>query len=105
MKHKIKITTNSNKTQWLYSQDWEYYDYGDCKRYLQIIFPYKSQMRKDEKYPLSCLFRVLLGINRKCTMIFRSIRFLLNEDLYLPQWSTGSPILLMHSEQEVYGMG
>lgn len=38
--------------QWLYSQDWEYYDYGDCKRHLQIIFPYKPQMRKDEKFPL-----------------------------------------------------
>ena len=38
--------------QWLYSQDWEYYDYGDCKRHLQIIFPYKPQMRKDDKYPL-----------------------------------------------------
>ena len=52
MKQKIKISASSNKMQWLYSQDWEYYDYGDCKRHLQIIFPYKPQMRKDDKYPL-----------------------------------------------------
>ncbi len=52
MKQKIKISASSNKMQWLYSQDWEYYDYGDCKRHLQIIFPYRPQMRKDDKYPL-----------------------------------------------------
>lgn len=37
MKRKIKMATNSNEMQSLYSQDWEYYDYGDCKRHLQII--------------------------------------------------------------------
>ena len=52
MKRKIKIETNSNKIQCLYSQDWEYYDYGDCKRHLQIIFPYRQEMKADEKYPL-----------------------------------------------------
>lgn len=52
MKERIKVSTESNEIQWLYSQDWEYYDYGDCKRYLQIIFPYKREMNKDEKYPL-----------------------------------------------------
>lgn len=52
MKRKIKIAANSNDMQWLYSQDWEYYDYGYCKRHLQIIFPYKPKMREDEKYPL-----------------------------------------------------
>ncbi len=52
MKQKMIVKTNSNEMQWLYSQDWEYYDYGDCKRHLQIIFPYKPQMRKDEKFPL-----------------------------------------------------
>lgn len=52
MKQKIKICTNSNEIQWLYSQDWEYYDYGDCKRLLQIIFPFKPEMKSDERYPL-----------------------------------------------------
>lgn len=52
MKQKIKITTKSNELQWLYSQNWEYYDYGYCKRHLQIIFPYKLEMKEDEKYPL-----------------------------------------------------
>lgn len=52
MKEKIHIATSNNEVQWLYSQDWEYKDYGDCKRYLQIIFPYKHEMSSDEKYPL-----------------------------------------------------
>lgn len=52
MKERIKVMDRSHETQWLYSQDWEYYDYGDCKRYMQIIFPYKQGMTKDEKYPL-----------------------------------------------------
>ncbi|MBO5176918.1 MAG: alpha/beta hydrolase [Clostridia bacterium] len=52
MKERIKVVTGSNEMQWLYSQDWEYYDYGNCKRYLQIIFPYKREMNKEEKYPL-----------------------------------------------------
>lgn len=52
MKRKIKISTDPNQTQCLYSQDWEYYDYGDCKRHLQIIFPYRQEMSEDDKYPL-----------------------------------------------------
>lgn len=50
MKKKIKVDTN--ELQWLYSQDWEYHDYGNCKRHLQIIFPYKPDMKDDERYPL-----------------------------------------------------
>ncbi len=52
MKRKIKISTDPNQIQCLYSQDWEYYDYGDCKRHLQIIFPYRQEMSEDDKYPL-----------------------------------------------------
>lgn len=52
MKEQIKVATESNETQWLYSQDWEYCDYGNCKRYLQIIFPYRRGMKAEEKYPL-----------------------------------------------------
>lgn len=52
MKEQIKVATGANEVQWLYSQDWEYNDYGNCKRHLQIIFPYKSGMKNEEKYPL-----------------------------------------------------
>lgn len=55
MKQKIKIEVDPNETQWLYSQDWVYYDYGDCKRHLQILFPYRQGMGEDEKYPLILL--------------------------------------------------
>lgn len=53
MYQKIKIATNGyDELQWLYSQDWEYYDYGNCKRHLQIIFPSKSEWKDGEGYPL-----------------------------------------------------
>lgn len=53
MKQKIEIeATELNETQWLYSQDWEYHDYGNCKRHLQIIFPSKPEWKDNEKYPL-----------------------------------------------------
>ena len=61
MKEHIKVFTGSNEVQWLYSQDWEYHDYGNCKRYLQIIFPYY-------------LFRVQHGINKRCITIFRNMQ-------------------------------
>lgn len=52
MKKQIKVAAGADELQWLYSQDWEYHDYGNCKRHLQIIFPYKKGMKKEEKYPL-----------------------------------------------------
>ena len=53
MKQIIKMESSEiEEVQWLYSQDWEYHDYADCKRHLQIIFPYKSEWREDEGYPL-----------------------------------------------------
>lgn len=52
MKERIQISTQSKECQWLYSPDWEYHDYGDCKRHLQIIFPYRREMPSEEKYPL-----------------------------------------------------
>lgn len=52
MKERIKVTNRSDEMQWLYSQDWEYKDYGNCKRHLQMIFPYKVEMKKEETYPL-----------------------------------------------------
>lgn len=47
-----KIRVNSEDLEFLYSQDWEYWDYGYCKRYLQMILPYKRSWRPEEKYPL-----------------------------------------------------
>lgn len=52
MKERIKITNKTDELQWLYSQNWEYHDYGDCKRHLQIIFPYRHGMTPEEKFPL-----------------------------------------------------
>lgn len=52
MKERIQVTTQSDELQWLYSPDWVYHDYGDCKRHLQIIFPYRREMPREEKYPL-----------------------------------------------------
>lgn len=50
MKREIKVTGQA--LEWLYSPDWEYHDYGECKRHLQMIIPYKRQWGEDEKYPL-----------------------------------------------------
>lgn len=53
MKQKLRMDAgNSDELQWLYSQDWEYHDYGDCKRHLQIIFPDKPEWKDEERYPL-----------------------------------------------------
>ena len=50
MKQKIKVTADEFLS--LYSQDWVYHDYGNCKRHLQIIFPFKPDRKSDERYPL-----------------------------------------------------
>ena len=55
MKQNIKVKTDSNEIQCLYSQDVVYHDYGDCKRHLQMVFPYRQAMKADEKYPLILL--------------------------------------------------
>ncbi len=48
--NKIKIRCDG--TEWLYAPDEEYADYDGCKRFLQIIFPYRSKWPEDKKYPL-----------------------------------------------------
>ncbi len=53
MKQHISMPAGrADELQWLYSPDWVYHDYGDCKRHLQMIFPYRRDMRADERYPL-----------------------------------------------------
>ncbi len=51
MKATLKIDS-TKELQWLYSPDLEYYGYGTCKRHLQMIFPYRPGMSKEETYPL-----------------------------------------------------
>lgn len=49
MKKYIKV--ESDDVEWLYSQDWEYYDYGNCKRCLQMLFLYRYKGLQ-KKYPV-----------------------------------------------------
>lgn len=56
MYYKLRISEHTEmKTEWLYAQDVVYYDYGNYKRHLQIIFPYKKVWQEGEKYPLILL--------------------------------------------------
>lgn len=50
MKQNISISCDS--LEWLYSPDWEYHDYGNYKRHLQMIIPYRHLWETDEKFPL-----------------------------------------------------
>lgn len=50
MKQMLKV--KNEDLEWLYSPDWEYYDYGYCKRHLQMILPYKREWKQDEKFPI-----------------------------------------------------
>lgn len=47
-----KINVQGDTLEWLYSPDWEYHDYGDCKRFLQMLLPYKKEWEENEKFPL-----------------------------------------------------
>ena len=46
-----KIHVECDDLEWLYSPDWEYFDYGQYKRHLQMIIPYRREWKADEKYP------------------------------------------------------
>lgn len=48
---KKEIEVNFDDLEWLYSQDWEYFDYGNCKRHLQVIMPYRRQ-GLEKRYPI-----------------------------------------------------
>lgn len=54
MAKQILETLNIEKKEleWLYVPDVEYYEYEDCKRYLQLIIPYKREWTDNKKYPL-----------------------------------------------------
>ena len=47
-----KIEIKNQDLEWLYSPDWEYHDYGNCKRHLQMLIPFKHEWKQGEKFPL-----------------------------------------------------
>lgn len=46
-----KIHVECDDLEWLYSPDWEYFDYGKYKRHLQMLIPYRREWKEGEKYP------------------------------------------------------
>ena len=48
---KKEIEVKFDDLEWLYSQNWEYFDYGNCKRHLQVIMPYRRK-GLEKKYPV-----------------------------------------------------
>ena len=48
---KKEIAVKFDDLEWLYSPNWEYFDYGNCKRHLQVIMPY-SKKGLEKKYPV-----------------------------------------------------
>jgi hypothetical protein len=52
---KVKLEVKKQDLEWLYSPDWEYYDYGNCKRHLQMLLPFKCEWKQDEKFPIMLL--------------------------------------------------
>lgn len=53
MKQFFKTLKNPGSgPEWLYVPDVLYAEYENCKRYLQLIIPYKKEWKESEKYPL-----------------------------------------------------
>jgi len=46
------ITVTTNEPEWLYVPDIVYWETKELKRCLQLIIPYKTDWKKDEKVPL-----------------------------------------------------
>lgn len=49
---KSMLEVNCTDLEWLYSPDWVYFDYGNCKRHLQMLLPFKGKWEQDEKFPV-----------------------------------------------------
>lgn len=47
-----KLDLEKKELEWLYVPDVEYFEYENCKRYLQLIIPYKRNWDENKKYPL-----------------------------------------------------
>lgn len=46
------LNVEKKDLEWLYVPDVEYCEYENCKRYLQLIIPYKRNWLDNKKYPL-----------------------------------------------------
>ena len=46
------IKTERDELEWIYIPDITYCEYGDVKRRLQLIVPYRQEWKGDRKYPL-----------------------------------------------------
>ncbi len=46
------IKTDRDELEWIYIPDITYCEYGDVKRRLQLIVPYRQEWKGDRKYPL-----------------------------------------------------
>ncbi len=49
---KYNVSISGDNLEWLYSPDWEYHNYGICKRHLQMIIPYRQHWNNNESFPL-----------------------------------------------------
>lgn len=47
-----RLDVEKKELEWLYVPDMEYCEYENCKRYLQLIIPYKRNWIENSKYPL-----------------------------------------------------
>jgi hypothetical protein len=47
-----RLDVKKKELEWLYVPDVEYFEYENCKRYLQLIIPYKRNWVEYKKYPL-----------------------------------------------------
>lgn len=47
-----RLDVEKKELEWLYVPDVEYSEYENCKRYLQLIIPYKRNWLENKKYPL-----------------------------------------------------
>ena len=47
-----RLDVDKKELEWLYVPDVEYCEYENCKRYLQLIIPYKRNWVENKKYPL-----------------------------------------------------
>jgi len=49
---KSNLVVKTQDLEWLYSPDWQYHVYGNCKRHLQMLLPFKREWKQDETFPI-----------------------------------------------------
>lgn len=50
--NQAKLKISCDELKWLYVPDVLYAEYEDCKRYMQVIVPYRNHWESNEKFPL-----------------------------------------------------